>query len=294
MSNISKTRQVALHIIYSVIENGGNPEELDMNLFWDITLEKETEHYHKALTKAVLHSCRGISDTTRLLSERAQNVENAMHGDLTTAPLRDTIERYTNHAAALDSALAALRYSLKDKRREGTAQLLLCCRDIIKLVATQQATVETLEPMAADFPAYNKVLEPYMAVVRRRNRMQKDCVGLAAPAELKDNAEYAAVSRAARELNELKPAAQEMAEQVLAARGTLEPIIETQLTNYSMERLDVVDKCILLLALYELTVNQLPVAIVVSEATALADTYSGSKSAPFIHGIIGAVAKNLS
>lgn len=293
MSNISKTRQVALHLIYSVMENGGNPEELDMNLFWDITLEKETEHYRKALTKAILHSCRSISDTTRLLHTRCENLENAMHGDLTTAPLRETAERYTKNAESLDAAIAALRYSLKDKRREGSYQLQLCCNDVLRLAATLEATKETLEPMAADFPAYNRVLEPFMAVVRRRSRLQTNCAALRTPEILEDNVEFAAVAHAARELEELKPSARELAEKVLAKRDTLNPIIETQLKNYSMERLDVVDKCILLLALYELTVNKLPVAIVVSEATALADTYSGSKSAPFIHGIIGAVAQTL-
>ncbi len=293
MSNISKTRQVALHLIYSVIENGGNPEELDMKLFWDITLEKETEHYRKALTKAILHSCRSIGDTTRLLNERAQHVENTMHGDLTTAPLRETVERYTKNAAALDSAIAALRYSLKDKRREGSFQLHLCCTDVLKLVLTLEGGAESLEAMSADFPAYNNVLEPFMAVIRRRSRMQKLCCTLADPAAVESNVEFAAVGRAARELEELKPAARELAEKVLAARETLNPLIESQLTNYSMERLDVVDKCILLLALYELTIKKLPAAIVVSEATALADTYSGSKSAPFIHGIIGAVAQTL-
>ncbi|MBQ1960979.1 MAG: transcription antitermination protein NusB [Akkermansia sp.] len=292
MSNISKTRQVALHLIYSVISNGGKAEELDMGLFWDITLEKETEHLRKALTKAILHSCRSIGDTTRLLNARAEQIENAMHGDLTTAPLRETVERYCKSAAALDSALAALRYSLKDKRREGSFQLQLCCNDVLRLAATLEGATETLEPMSMDFPAYNSVLAPFMAVVRRRSRMQKECAALAHPENLEGNAEYAAVVRAAREMEELKPAAREMAEKVLAAREKLLPLIEAQLQNYSMERLDVVDKCILLLALYELTINKLPVAIVVSEATALADTYSGSKSAPFIHGIIAAVAQN--
>lgn len=37
--------------------------------------------------------------------------------------------------------------------------------------------------------------------------------------------------------------------------------------------------------------EELPVPIIVSEATALADTYSGTKSARFIHGIIGTAAK---
>ena len=38
-------------------------------------------------------------------------------------------------------------------------------------------------------------------------------------------------------------------------------------------------------------VNGLDTPIIVSEATALADAYSGGKSAPFIHGIISAAAK---
>ena len=50
------------------------------------------------------------------------------------------------------------------------------------------------------------------------------------------------------------------------------------------------DKAILYLALYELEEKGLDTPIVVSEATALANEYSGSKSAPFIHGIIAAAA----
>jgi transcription termination factor NusB len=53
----------------------------------------------------------------------------------------------------------------------------------------------------------------------------------------------------------------------------------------------VVDRCILYIALYELEYNKLDTPIVVSEANALADAYSGGKSAPFIHGVISAAAK---
>ena len=52
-----------------------------------------------------------------------------------------------------------------------------------------------------------------------------------------------------------------------------------------------IDSGILLIALYELRFNGLEAAIVISEANQLADTYSGSKSAPFIHGILAAAAK---
>ena len=82
----------------------------------------------------------------------------------------------------------------------------------------------------------------------------------------------------------------EMGDAVIARIPLVEPRLEVLLKNYSLERLDVVDKIILFIALYELEVNGLEVPIVVSEATALANEYSGSKSAPFIHGVIAAAA----
>lgn len=289
MVSISKIRQVALGLLYAALENGGRFDEPE--LFWPLSLEKETDRYRMSLAKAVCHVCRAADDSFRLLSEKWQPVRDALHGDLTALSLREEGERYQRQTEAMAAALAALRYCMKDKRRDTTEQLLLCCRDVIHLASVLRQLGEALLPLMADFPAYRAVLDPYAAAVRRCAKMLDVCASLEQEEALEGKDEFVGLLRQARTLKDIRPAAEKLALAVLARREELDALIRSLLVHYSMERLDVVDKCILYLALYELREAKLDVPIVVSEAIALADTYSGSKSAPFIHGIIASAAK---
>lgn len=289
MVSISKIRQVALGLLYAALENGGT---LDVpELFWELSLEKETDRYRLSLAKSICHVCRASGDSFRLLGEKWQSVSDALHGDLTALSLREEGERYQRQTEAMSAALAALRHCMKDKRRDTTEQLLLCCRDVMRLASVLRQLGDALLPPMADFPAYRGVLAPYAAAVRRCAKMLDACASLEQEESLEGKDEFAGLLRQARALKSIRPAAEKLAQAVLARRAELDALIRSLLVNYSMERLDVVDKCILYIALYELREAKLDVPIVVSEAIALADTYSGSKSAPFIHGIIAAAAK---
>lgn len=284
----SKVRQSALNYLYTYLTNGSRP--VDSQLFWAISQEKERDHFRMAHAKALLHACRATADSARLLEERVQSVENMMHADLTAASLREEIERYRNQSSNFDAAVKALQYCYTDKRRETTDQLLLCTGDVLRLAAVVEALGRDLLPRFADFPAYRPQLDGLAATINRRARMLQVCITLAAPLELTDNKEYAGLVRQAQDLEELRPAVETLVKGIIARIPLMEPRLEGLLTNYSLERVDLVDKAILYIALYELEENGLEVPIVVSEATALANEYSGSKSAQFIHGIIAAAA----
>lgn len=285
----SKVRQSALNYLYTYLSNGSQP--VDSQLFWSISQEKERDHFRTAHAKALLHACRATADSARLLEERVQSVENMMHADLTAASLREEIERYRNQSSNFDAAVKALQYCYTDKRRETTDQLLLCTGDVLRLAAVVEALGRDLLPRFADFPAYRPQLDGLAATINRRARMLQVCITLAAPLELAGNKEYAGLVRQAQDLEELRPAVETLVKGIIARIPLMEPRLEGLLTNYSLERVDLVDKAILYIALYELEENGLEVPIVVSEATALANEYSGSKSAQFIHGIIAAAAK---
>ncbi len=291
MLNKSKVRQSALSLIYSVLENGGDTAAFDFNLFWSIAQEKEQEHYTLAEARALGHICRAAKDGARLLAERVQAVQDAMDGDLTTARLREDVERYAQQTKVFMAALAAQQMCLGDKRRDGTEQLSRCNKDVIRLAFGVEGLGRNMLPTLADYPAYRSVLEPFAAALRRQGRMLALCAAVDAPRSLEGTGEFTALIRSADMLMELRPAAEGLARAVLARRAEVEARLAEKLENYSPERLDVVDKSILHLALYELEVNKLEMPIVVSEATALADTYSGSKSAPFIHGVLAALAR---
>lgn len=289
--NKSKVRQSALGLIYAVEENGGDLQNFDLNLFWRISQEKETDHYRQALCKAIAHVARASADSARLLATRAQSVLDALHGDMTASRLVEDMERLVKRSSEFDAALAAMRYCARDKRQDTTDKLELCCKDVITLAVAVEGLGRDLLPSLADFPVYRKVLDPLKSAIMRRGKLMAAVAALATPLMLEGQQEFTGLVRCARVLEDLRPAAEEFALAVLARKPQLEERLTALLQNYSTARLDVVDRCILYIALYELEYNKLETPIVVSEANALADAYSGGKSAPFIHGIISAAAK---
>ena len=292
MTNISrsKIRQVALSYLYTYLTHGCQP--VDSAVFWSIAQEKEVDNLRMARAKALLHTARATADSARLLAERVQALENLMHADLTAASLLEEVQRYANQSSNFDAAVKALQYCVADKRRDTTDQLVLCAGDVIRLAKAVLGLGRDLQPRFADFPAYRQQLDALTAAMNRRARMFEICTQLETLKSMEGNKEFAGLVRMNQDMLELRPAVETLAKAIIAHIPLMEPRLGSLLANYSLERLDLVDRCILYIALYELTENGLQVPIVVSEVTALAHEYSGSKSAQFIHGVVAAAAKN--
>ena len=291
MTSKSKVRQAALNFIYASLQQ---PQEapLDTDAFWDIALEKERERYHKSLAKALLHVGRGSADSHRLLVERATTFTDVSQGDMTTASLREELELYLNRNARLEASLPALALALNDKRADDTDNLNECCVEILRLAEVIEELAESIMRKFADFPAYRGKLEPLQAVMRRRCRLTAEMARFHKAEDLPATGEFKALVNNAQELLQVRPQAEALGASVLKEVERWDAIIEPLLVNYSLQRVDLVDKCIIYISLHELLDNKLAPAIVVSEATALANSYAGSKSAPFIHGVIGAASKH--
>jgi transcription antitermination protein NusB len=83
-------------------------------------------------------------------------------------------------------------------------------------------------------------------------------------------------------------------------RGTLErmPEIDAMITahaqNWRIERMAVIDRIVLRLAVYELVAEpETPARVVINEAIELARTYSGDEAVPFVNGVLDSVRKEL-
>ena len=70
---------------------------------------------------------------------------------------------------------------------------------------------------------------------------------------------------------------------------SLDEEIAEAAAGWRIERMPVVDRNILRLALYELRSTETPVGVVISEAVELAKTYSTERSGSFVNGILGAL-----
>ena len=63
--------------------------------------------------------------------------------------------------------------------------------------------------------------------------------------------------------------------------------------NWRLERLGVVDRCVLRLAAAELHRGETPPRVVIQEAVLLAERYGTLKSAKFVNGVLDALARHM-
>jgi N utilization substance protein B len=64
-------------------------------------------------------------------------------------------------------------------------------------------------------------------------------------------------------------------------------------TNWRMERLAVLDRCVLRMGASELERGETPPRVVIQEAVTLAERYSGTRSAKFVNGVLDALARKM-
>ena len=64
-------------------------------------------------------------------------------------------------------------------------------------------------------------------------------------------------------------------------------------TNWRLDRLGVIDRCVLRLAAAELERGETPPRVVIQEAVRLAERYGTVKSAKFVNGVLDALARRM-
>lgn len=89
------------------------------------------------------------------------------------------------------------------------------------------------------------------------------------------------------------PFMEELASGTSAAAAEIDPQIAGKAENWTLERMPVVDRNILRLAIFEMTRMGTPPAIAIDEALELARQFSGDESVSFINGVLDAVNKEM-
>ena len=62
-------------------------------------------------------------------------------------------------------------------------------------------------------------------------------------------------------------------------------------TNWRMERIGAVERCVLRLAAAELTIGETPPKVIIQESVTLAERYGSAASARFVNGVLDALAR---
>jgi transcription antitermination protein NusB len=74
-------------------------------------------------------------------------------------------------------------------------------------------------------------------------------------------------------------------------RAAIDAAVDGAASGWTTDRMGAVERAILRLATWELRGGELPAAIVIDDAVELAKRYAGPDSAPFVNGVLGAIAR---
>jgi N utilization substance protein B len=99
--------------------------------------------------------------------------------------------------------------------------------------------------------------------------------------------------RAAKATESTRAFANRLFEGAVKDTTAIDELIVRQAENWRLERLAVIDRAILRLAIYELRTTDTPPKVILNEAVELAKKFSSEEAGSFVNGILDAVHKYL-
>ena len=88
--------------------------------------------------------------------------------------------------------------------------------------------------------------------------------------------------------------ARELVYGVIEHQAELDEVIRNASRNWKLEQMGRVDRIVLRIAIYEITVaREVPVKAAINESIELAKTFSGEESGRFVNGVLGKVAETV-
>ena len=80
---------------------------------------------------------------------------------------------------------------------------------------------------------------------------------------------------------------------VASRRAEIDAHLADVTTNWRMERIGAVERCVLRLAAAELSIGDTPPKVVIQESVTLAERYGSAASAKFVNGVLDALARRM-
>lgn len=94
-------------------------------------------------------------------------------------------------------------------------------------------------------------------------------------------------ARCTRALEDAEPLAMDVVHRL----DELDTDIAAQAEHWRMERIGVIEKNVLRLALVEIRTERVPPKVAINEAVRLAHWFGGERSAPFVNGVLDGIAR---
>jgi N utilization substance protein B len=95
----------------------------------------------------------------------------------------------------------------------------------------------------------------------------------------------------------LTPEIRQLGEPIIRRIASRRQELDTELadvtTNWRLERVGAVERCVLRMAAAELSIGETPPRVVIQEAVTLAERFGSEQSARFVNGVLDALARRM-
>ena len=288
MLNQRQIRKSTLLLIYAMEIQGVDPlaqDSFPFDLYWLLVSENDAKRYAKVLAKAALHETRSLNDLQEPLQRRTENFCASVSAQPNLQALPSGAQELLRLMQTLPEHRLYLRRHMDTVSSEQDVSALKDHGDTV--ISTCTRMCELVQCILRDLEGETReAVEAYAGILRRIQKSAASCAQLAHPEQIKPRNEHTDLAQYTETLRKRRPITEQLARDIFSRRGKWEDLLRTLLRNYVPDRLNIVDRCILYIAFYDLMQRKLDPGIVISEACILANEFSGSKSAPFIHGII--------
>jgi len=292
MPSRRQIREAVVQFLYCADLEGGADLAALKDPFWAAISESDLRNLHLATYRTVHHLAQGRQDHIAEFVERQSAAATLLNTWKQAESLNLTLQRIAELESGWSSALAKLeRYPLDDDDASVAASfgaaldaLFLIDRE---LAAARQRFLDGI----GDFPGLRGPLEAVAATIRRLQRVSDRLRMVEEPDQFPDQADLVRLREAKARIPTLRRRADALAAAVISNKETIDTTLCAVVDNFSLERIDPVDRAILRLATHEILHAATPPKVAINEAIELAKRFGTTDSQRFVNGVLDRVAK---
>lgn len=279
-------RETAIQFLYFNDLQGGSKTDQIEDTFWEITQETSLKKINYARAKAMLHVAQGRDSKVAKLVEQAPTVLAQLKATPDTESLISALKKVVSTQKLLSGCVDDLKTSLKTK---GIEELSLDAID--NLIEANKPIAESHQRWSEtrlSFPKLTNSLESITASVSHLAKVSARLDAIEDP----DSAitDFAHLRASNSEITISRQAVKDLVDNVFENQESIDALLADTIENYQPERVDLVDRAILRLAVYEMNYcEDIPRSVCINEAIEIAKRFSTTESSRFINGVLDSI-----
>ena len=279
-------REVAIQLLYFRALNNDEETWQTEEDFWNLTQETSIKKLDYARAKAVLHVAQGRENKLQKLIAQAPKTLALLQTSPDLAPFVKAFKKITSSQNLLSGEIETLKAAVKSKGSDNLpAELITKVHQANQgIEATNQAWHEHL----AKHPSLVNKLEATTAAI-------KHLTSASARLDAIDDSDstltdFAHLRASSSEIQIARKTVKELVNNVTSQQEDIDSILNETIENFKPERVNLVDRAILQLAVYEIQhCNDIPRAVSINEAIEIAKSYGTTDSSRFVNGVLDAI-----